>query len=62
VLRSVYQIWVFNRQTPFIDFRFRIYRREALSRFSCAASLVLGAPLMGAGRGWRGGNRDDTRS
>ncbi len=28
---------MFNRQTPFIDFRFRIYR-ETLSRFSCAAS------------------------
>ncbi|MEQ0671575.1 hypothetical protein ABLN86_12615, partial [Mycobacterium tuberculosis] len=33
-----YQFGCFNRQTPFIDFRFRIYR-ETLSRFSCAASL-----------------------
>ncbi|MEQ0672511.1 uL14 family ribosomal protein, partial [Mycobacterium tuberculosis] len=34
---SIRRYQVFNRQTPFIDFRFRIYR-ETLSRFSCAAS------------------------
>ncbi|MEQ0669455.1 ABC transporter permease, partial [Mycobacterium tuberculosis] len=43
VLRSSYR-WVFNRQTPFIDFRFRIYR-ETLSRFSCAASIMVSIPL-----------------
>ncbi|MEQ0672716.1 aminotransferase class III-fold pyridoxal phosphate-dependent enzyme, partial [Mycobacterium tuberculosis] len=40
--------WVFNQQTPFIDFRFPHLSCETLSHFSCALPAVTDVRVCGA--------------